>query len=649
MQRIKPLKISRSPVKYQESPEKILNSLRKLENVFQFTKLGIGTGSLDGTIEMVNPAFARMHGYRPEDLVGKPVVMLFAEEERRYLPRIMEKIHKEGLYYFESKHVRKDGSIFPVLVEAITIYQDGQPQYRVINLEDITERKLAQEKLVESEKRYRTLFHKANDAIVLCEFKENGDLGKFIEVNKTACQLYGYSRDEFKQLTVRDILCAESQKQLLDWLGDLKAKRKITIEATHLTKEGKLIPSEVNCLTFRLRGKKVLLAAIRDLSIRFEALRNLSESEERFRGIIEHSSNGIVLCDEEGIIRVWNYGMKTITGIKAEKVLGQFIWDVAYDQLNDDQRIIKEYKELKMVMLKIFGTGEIPPHIQKREIEIINTENQKKIIQYLSFPIPTAKGYKWGIVFNDITTEKALEEEIKQQNEELKRMDSLKNQFLTNISHDLRTPLTCLSTFSEILKDTLKDKADDRQTLCLKEIEHNVRRLLTEVDSLLVLSRIEIDRLPIKREMVNLKEQMYSVIKDMRPLFKQKNTRLIINIGKIPDISLDPRAFGQIITNLLNNAVKNTPPGGMVTIKAQYSKGELFCSVADQGSGIDSDNLQHVFENYYYAPQEDAQAAGGTGLGLTLCQELVTILGGRIWVENNPERGSTFCFIITDR
>lgn len=626
----------------------MLSSLQKWENIFRHTKWGIGTGSLDGTIEMVNPAFARMHGYTAEELIGQPVTMLFAKEERQYLPKIIEKIHQEGYHYFESKHVRKDGSIFPVMIEAITIYQDGQPQYRVINLEDITVRKLAQKKLMESEKRYRTLFHKTNDAIVICDFQDNGDIGNFIEVNRTACQMFGYSKHEFKRITVRDILCAESQKQLPAWLEDLKARRKITIEATHLTKEGKFIPAEVSCLTFYLKSRKVLLAAIRDQSIRFEALRNLSESEERFKGIIEHSSNGIVLCDEEGIIKVWNHSMQKITGIIAERVLGRFIWEVTYHQLAEEHRIIKGYEDLKLVMLKIFESGEVPPDIQQMEIEIINTEKQKKIIQYISFPIPTAKGYKWGIVFSDITTEKALKEEIKRQNEELKKMDSIKNRFLTNIGHDLRTPLTCLSTFSEILKDTLKDNADVRQILCLKEIEHNVRRLLTEVDSLLALSRIN-DRQPINKEMVNLKEQIYSVIKDMRPLFNQKNARLVINIGEIPDISLDPRAFRQIITNLLNNAVKNTPPGGMATIKAQYSSGELFCSVTDEGSGIDSDNLQHVFENYHYAPQKDAQTAGGTGLGLILCKELVTILGGRIWVENNPERGSTFCFTISDR
>lgn len=190
-----------------------VNLLDKWKNIFQYTKWGVGTGSLDGVIEMVNPVFARMHGYRVEELVGKPVAILFAEEERKYLPQIFDKIHKEGYYFFECRHVRRDGSTFLAIVEANTIYKDGQPQYRVVNVEDITEQKLTQQKLQESEEKYRALFHKANDDILVYEVSEDESSGKFINVNSTACQRYGYSQEEFMEMSMHDLKQHNEQKK----------------------------------------------------------------------------------------------------------------------------------------------------------------------------------------------------------------------------------------------------------------------------------------------------------------------------------------------------------------------------------------------------------------------------------------------------
>lgn len=394
-----------------------------------------------------------------------------------------------------------------------------------------------------------------------------------------------------------------------------------------------------------LNGKRVLFES-RDLSLRTELSKQLQESEEIFKSFVANTINGIGLCDEEGIFTVWNSGMVRITGLEKEKVLGNYIWDIQYQFFNHSKRKSQLHEKLKKTTQKILEKGKIPKKLLKREIQLVNTKAKAKTIQSLSFLIPTGKGYKIGIIFRDITTEKALEYKIKQKSKEVQEIDKLKSKFLNNISHELKTPLTCLTTYSELLKDALKDKVDEKQRLCLKEIEHNVKRLVIEVESLLDLSNLESDRMFLNREMMNVKEQIYIVVRDMRPIFKQKRVELVINVERIPKLCLDQRAFRQIITNLLNNAIKNTLSGEIVIINAEYANGELFCSVTDQGSGIDPHNLSDVFEKYYYAPQKDALAIGGTGLGLALCKKLVTMHGGRIWVRNNPERGSTFYFTI---
>jgi len=492
--------------------------LKKWLNIFHYAKCGIGIENAAGMIEMVNPTFAAMHGYKAEELIGMPLVNLLGAETRSGWPKVSEMGHKQNCFEAESLNIRKDGSLFPVFIQTITIWEKEESPYRVIYIDDVTRQSS------------------------ICE--------------------------------------------------------------------------------------------------------QLAEREERFRGIVERSSNGIGICNEDGVLIKWNKSMEKITGLNEAEVLGQYVWDVNYTLLPKSRQNDKEYVRIKNLILKVLKEGKIPEDISGKQIEFINVHGEIKIIQNLSFVISTRMGHELVVICRDITVEKNLENEIIRQNEELKKIDRIKSQFLNNISHELRTPLTCLNVYYEILKESLKDKADDRQLFCLREIEHNVRRLLTEVESLLKLSRVENGLFIIRPQLTDVKEQIQSVINDMRPLLEQKNARLIQNIGDIPKIDLDPAAFRHIITNLLNNAIKNTPAYGAITLHAEYKTQKLYCSISDQGAGIDPGNLANVFENYYYAPQKDAVEVGGTGLGLSLCKQLVTMLGGEIWAENNPDKGCCFYLII---
>lgn len=500
-----------------------------------------------------------------------------------------------------------------------------------------------------AEQKYRTLFQNANDAIILYDYKEDGSIGSIIEANSTACRRYGYTEEEFRKMPVPQVLDEKSLEGLPAWTTELHNTGRLTAEVTHVTKDGRLIPTEVSCQTLEFNGKKIGICIARDLSFRKEALRQLCESESRFMRIIEKTYNGIALCNEDGVIVIWNSSLEKITGLEKAKAFGCYLWDVLFQffpQAANNQHFCIKLKNLILTGLK---EGKLPKDIIPKESQLIDAQGKGKFIQSASLIISTEKGNNLVLIIRDITTGKFQENEIRQQNEELRRVQKLRSRFLSNISHELRTPLTCLSTYTELLRNNLQDKVGETEKLCLKEIEHNVRRLITEVESLLELSRIENDSLTITIESMNVKEQIYLVVKDMRPIFKQMKVRLIIKIGKIPELRCDSKAFRQIITNLLNNAVKNTPPGGAVLIKALYRKGEFYCSVTDQGSGIDLNSFPDVFEKIHDAPQKDAKEAGGTSLGLVLCKELVNRLGGQIRVENNPGGGSIFSFSLSNR
>ena len=235
---------------------------------------------------------------------------------------------------------------------------------------------------------------------------------------------------------------------------------------------------------------------------------------------------------------------------------------------------------------------------------------------------------------------------IKRQNIELSKANKIKSEFLTNTSHDLRTPLASIMAYTEILRDISLGVLNDVHQECVREIVNSVEVLVGEVETLLELSRIENGNIALNREWISVDKQLNEVVNSMYPLFERKDVTLKLSIGFVPHLSLDRRAFRRIINNLLTNALKFTPAESIVTVKAKWVNHEIIFSVTDAGPGIDPRERESVFKKFYRAPQKSATSTGGTGLGLALCKQLVEMHKGRIWVDDAPGGGSVFCFTI---
>ncbi len=239
------------------------------------------------------------------------------------------------------------------------------------------------------------------------------------------------------------------------------------------------------------------------------------------------------------------------------------------------------------------------------------------------------------------------QEEVQQQNKELARADRLKSEFLANMSHELRTPLTAILGFAELLKEELFGDLNDKQSQYVEDIYKSGDHLLSLINDILDLSKIEAGHMDLNRDRHNLSELVDSVIGIMKERARKADVQVETNIPNDLDaLFVDGRKVKQVLFNLISNAVKFTPAGGKVIIKAFERDDSLEVQVHDTGIGISSEDQEKLFQEFSQLDSSLTKVHEGTGLGLVLSKRFVQLHGGEIWVESLAGKGSIFTFTL---
>jgi two-component system phosphate regulon sensor histidine kinase PhoR len=227
---------------------------------------------------------------------------------------------------------------------------------------------------------------------------------------------------------------------------------------------------------------------------------------------------------------------------------------------------------------------------------------------------------------------------------ELRRLETVRRDFISNLSHELRTPITSLKALTETLNEGAIDQPSVARDFVSK-MNVEVDRLAQMVQEMGDLARIESGEAPLKRSPVNVAEVAARAAERLRDQADRAGLQVKLETASgLPAVSADEGRIEQVLVNLVHNAIKFTPPGGTVRISAKADGDHLLVSVSDTGVGISADDLPRVFERFYKADR--ARAGGGTGLGLAIAKHVVEAHGGRIWVESVEGRGATFSFTI---
>jgi signal transduction histidine kinase len=230
---------------------------------------------------------------------------------------------------------------------------------------------------------------------------------------------------------------------------------------------------------------------------------------------------------------------------------------------------------------------------------------------------------------------------------DMRARDALKTQFLANISHDLRTPLTAVITHAEILRDGMLGPLNERQLESIRGIIAGGRQLLDQVGEILTYARGAANQLQLTPSTFSFDEVVSQVTRINESLLAKKRLRLDLHIPPdLPPLFADREKVAHILGNLFGNAVEFTPAGGRVWIRARADDGEVVVEVGDTGIGIAPQHHDFIFEEFAQVDASAARQHHGTGLGLTIAQKLVELHRGRIWVESELGGGSRFYFSI---
>jgi len=229
---------------------------------------------------------------------------------------------------------------------------------------------------------------------------------------------------------------------------------------------------------------------------------------------------------------------------------------------------------------------------------------------------------------------------------DLRKLERVRRDFVANVSHEFRTPLTAIQGFAETLLAGAMNDPQNRERFLGIIVEHS-RRLARLTEDLLMLSKMDADRLELEMRRIPVGPFVESCIETSMPRALEKDLKLLVNLAdRVPDIAGDRRRLTEVLQNLLDNAIQYTPAGGQIMVSAGPRSGEVVFTVSDTGIGIPQADQPRIFERFYRVDVARSREVGGTGLGLSIAKHLVETHGGRIWVESEVGRGSQFHFSV---
>ena len=363
----------------------------------------------------------------------------------------------------------------------------------------------------------------------------------------------------------------------------------------------------------------------------------LKESEERFRSIIEQSRDGIAITDEEGTLFVWNPGIEYITGLPAENIIGKKIWDMQFEILPDTEQTPKRWETLKAALGKILETGEAPWANQLQTREYNRPDGTRSFLEWVVFPISTAKGFMLGNISRDITERKRAEEALLA----AEKMIGL-GILAAGIAHEINSPLQVITGISESMGRRMqKNELEEDEVGRLHTLNRNAWRIAEIIKALLLYSRPSSDEME--------KHNLNQVIGETLLLIKHQlktwsNISVNTNLDpSLPDITCDRNRISQVLINLLNNARDAMPQGGQIILSTTFDSEQrrIILTVKDTGTGIPLETQRKIYDPFYTTKD----IGKGTGLGLSIVKGIVLAHNGAISVNSTPSTGS--CFTLT--
>jgi len=602
---------------------------------------------LDGiNIVSGNPASIKIFGFKDEDELKKSNPVELSPE---YQPdgqktsikaqKMLELTHKNGSHYFEWKHAIKNGKEFDAMVLLNTIKIDGKKLVQA-TIRDVTEQKKAEALIKQKQRNLESIFESAPVGMILVN--ENTEV---THLNEAARKI---SNKNFSELLYQQpgiVLCCKNTKNIKNGCGHsneckqcqirnainktFQTRKPVKLMETNAIVEingkSKTLWFEINTDFVEINDQNHVLIALNDITKRKKVETKLIEAKEKSELLFRVVPSAIFTVDTERNITGYNKKCAEIIGYNEEELLGQQCTIFTLDPCREKCGLYSD---------------EISKPITAKECTVIHKDGRVISILKNADLLKDENGNIIGGIesFEDIT-------ELKKAQKQAREAVETKAKFVSTASHELRTPLTAIKESINIVFSEMTGQINDDQKEFLGIAKRNVDRLARLINDVLDFQKMSVGKMDYKMHSNNINDVIKNVSDTMKSLTEEKGLYIEMNLDEsIKSFNFDSDKIIQVLTNLMNNAIKFTDHGGIkitTTIQDRY----VVTSVEDTGFGIKQEDIPKLFNEFeqFETPDNDRKI-GGTGLGLAICKKIIENHNGNIWATSEYNKGTTFCF-----
>ncbi|HXM95842.1 MAG TPA: PAS domain S-box protein [Candidatus Dormibacteraeota bacterium] len=587
-----------------------------------------------GEMVLLNAQTEKLFGYKRQELLNRPIEILIPERFRsQHRVDWNEFVAQPGLRAIgdglELCGLQKDGSEFPAEISLSALETDeGVLVFSTIR--DISARRRTEEDL----RRLASIVESSDEAII-GKTKE----GIITSWNASAEQLYGYSAREAVGKHVSMLVAADRPEDISETMERLQRGETVNhFETIRVRKDGKKIHIAVTTSPIRDAMERLVGASTisRDISVRKDAEKHLAQMEGRYRGLLEAAPDAMVVVNRDGEIVLLNLQAEKQFGYRRDELVGQKVKRIIPEGFAE--RLIADgTRTAAEALAQQIGTG----------IELYGRRKDGSDfpIEIMLSPLENAEGILVTAAIRDISVRKKSEQHLVKTVGELKRSNDELQQFAYVASHDLQEPLRMVASYTQLLAKRYHGRLDSDADEFIAYAVDGSNRMQGLIQDLLAYSRVGTTGKVLHE--ISSEHALKEALTNLRATIEESGA--VVTHNSLPAITTDDTQLAQVFQNLVGNAIKyRSAEVPHVHVSATRNSGnEWIFSVKDNGLGIDPQYFERIFILFQrlHGPTEFK----GTGIGLAICKKILEGLGGRIWVESQPDKGSTFYFALPER
>ncbi|MFX1239363.1 MAG: PAS domain S-box protein, partial [Promethearchaeota archaeon] len=625
-----------------QAEQKLKASEEKYRKLFESSPIGIGISDMDGNVHEINKVMEKITAFTLEDFQKMKIKSTYVNLEDRI--EVMKILKENGeVRDFEVKLKRKGGSAYDALMNITKIKIENKELF-LTNIRDITDFKKANIELKESEKKYRSLFENTTEGLALYEVISD-EMEKpldftCLEVNSVFEEITGSKSRDIVGKKITELLPG-IRNDLSNWFekigNDALGGKSLHIE--YFSRNYNLWLS----ISAYSPMKRFVVVIMRDITKRKKAEQDLKESEEKFRTIFEQANDSILLLDENLIILDCNRKTSEKFGFNnAMELIGKTLIDLSPEMqpggTRSEKQLSEFFKQVFMDKLHNFYW------LQKRKDgSCFDSEVSTNVLSIEG-------NIRVQMIVHDITEHIEAERLIREENKKLVQLQKTRNNLINRISHELKTPLISIKGFSDYLLQIHSVGLNDEIKSSLEDIKAGVKRMETVIEKFLETNYLESPHFKLVREKSDLHDLIHLCISSLRGYARLRNLEIFQNLTGKLKINIDKKKITEVLTNILINAIKFTPPDGKIFLTTSTQNGSVLVSIRDTGIGFTNKELGQIFAQFgkieRFGKGWDI-VTEGSGLGLYISKLIINAHGGKIWVESEGRnKGSTFYFTI---